>query len=125
MVEHEIHIGDKFRIGEAIVMVTQPRTPCYKLALKFQRDDMLERMLSNGRSGFYVAVVEQGVVQAGDAIERIHEDPERISVAEINALYRDGGKDANLLKRAANLEALPDSWRDYLREELKSLEHAT
>jgi MOSC domain-containing protein YiiM len=123
--EQEIHIGDKFRIGEAIVMATQPRTPCYKLALKFQRDDMLKRMLTNGRSGFYFSVVEQGVVQAGDAIERIHEDPEGISVAEINALYRDGGKDANLLRRAANLEALPTNWRDYLREELKSLEHAT
>jgi MOSC domain-containing protein YiiM len=125
MVEDEIHIGDKFKIGEAIVMVTQPRTPCYKLALKFQRDDMLKRMLTNGRSGFYLALVQQSVVQAGDTIERIHEDPERISVAEINTLYRDDGKDANLLKRAANLEALPESWRDYLREELKSLEHAT
>jgi MOSC domain-containing protein YiiM len=123
--EQEIHIGDKFRIGEAIVIVTQPRTPCYKLALKFQRDDMLKRMLTNGRSGFYFSVVEQSVVQAGDAIERIHEDPDGISVAEINALYRDGGKDANLLRRAANLEALPKNWRDYLREELKSLEHAT
>jgi len=123
--EQEIHIGDKFRIGEAIVRVTQPRTPCYKLALKFQRDDMLKRMLTNGRSGFYFSVVEQGMVQAGDAIQRIHEDPEGISVAEINALYRDGGKDANLLRRAANLEALPKNWRDYLREELKSLEHAT
>jgi MOSC domain-containing protein YiiM len=125
MIEHEIHIGDKFRIGEAIVTVTQPRTPCYKLALKFERDDMLKRMLTNGRSGFYFAVEQQGIVRAGDAIERIHEDPERISIAEINTLYRDGGKDANLLKRAANLEALPESWRDYLREELKSLEHAT
>ena len=123
--EQEIHIGDKFRIGGAKVMVTQPRTPCYKLALKFQRDDMLKRMLTNGRSGFYFAVVEPGVVQAGDAIERIHEDPEGISVAEINTLYRDGGKNANLLRRAANLEALPENWRDYLREELKSLEHAT
>ena len=125
MIEHEIHIGDKFRIGEAIVMVTQPRTPCYKLALKFERDDMLKRMLANGRSGFYLAVEQQGIVSAGDAIQRIHEAPERISIAEINTLYREGGKDANLLKRAANLEALPESWRDYLREELKSLEHAT
>jgi MOSC domain-containing protein YiiM len=125
MMEDEIHIGDKFQIGEAIVMVTQPRTPCYKLALKFERDDMLKRMLTNGRSGFYLAVEQQGIVKAGDAIQRIHENPERISIAEINTLYRDGGKDANLLKRAANLEALPESWRDYLREELKSLEQAT
>jgi MOSC domain-containing protein YiiM len=123
--EQETHIGDQFRIGEAIVMVTQPRTPCYKLALKFQRDDMLKRMLTNGRSGFYLAVIQQGVMQSGDSIERTHEDSDRISVAEINTLYRDGGKDANLLKRAANLEALPASWRDYLREELTSLEHAT
>ena len=56
---------------------------------------------------------------------KVHEDSERISVAEINTLYRDGGKDANLLKRAAKLEAQPESWRDYLREELKSLEHTT
>jgi MOSC domain-containing protein YiiM len=124
MIEHEIHIGDKFRIGEAIVMVTQPRTPCYKLALKFQRDDMLKRLLTNGRSGFYFAVVQQGLVQSGNAIERIHDDPDGISIAEINTLYRDGSKDANLLRRAANLEALPENWRDYLREELKSLEHA-
>ena len=51
--------------------------------------------------------------------------PKESAIAEINTLYRDGGKDANLLRRAANLEALPESWRDYLREELKSLEHAT
>jgi len=125
MIEDEIHIGDKFQIGEAVLMVTQPRIPCYKLALKFQRDDMLKRMLTNGRSGFYFAVVQQGALQAGDAIQKIHEGPERISVTDINTLYRDGGKDANLLKRAANLEALPESWRDYLREELKSFEQAT
>jgi MOSC domain-containing protein YiiM len=121
--EENTNVGDKFQIGEAIVMVTQPRTPCYKLALKFQRDDMLKRMLGNGRSGFYFSVVQQGVVEAGNTIEKIHEDPERISVADFNRLYRDGGKDANLLRRAANLEALPESWRDYFLEELKSLEH--
>jgi MOSC domain-containing protein YiiM len=120
--EDKVHIGDKFRIGEAIVMVTQPRTPCYKLALKFQRDDMLKRMLQNGRSGFYFAVVEQGMIEAGDAVELVHEDAEKISVAEISALYRDGGKDAALMRRAANLEALPESWREYFHEGLKALE---
>jgi MOSC domain-containing protein YiiM len=123
--EEDTHVGDKFRIGEAIVMVSQPRTPCYKLALKFNRDDMLKKMLHNGRSGFYFYVVQQGIVEAGNTIERIHEDPERISVADFNRLYRDGGKDANLLRRAANLEALPESWRDYFLEELKSLEPAS
>jgi MOSC domain-containing protein YiiM len=123
--EETTNIGDKFQIGEAIVMVAQPRTPCYKLAVKFDRDDMLKRMLGNGRSGFYLSVVQQGVVQAGDTIEKLHEDAERITVADFNRLYRDGGKDASLLRRAASLEALPDSWRSYFLEELKSLERAT
>jgi MOSC domain-containing protein YiiM len=122
MHEDDVHVGDKFRIGEAIVMVTQPRTPCYKLALKFQRDDMLKRMLQNGRSGFYLAVVEQGLVEAGDAIELVHEDAGKISVSAMNSLYRDCGKDAALIRRAATLEALPESWREYLHEELKSFE---
>jgi MOSC domain-containing protein YiiM len=123
--EETTNIGDKFQIGEAIVMVAQPRTPCYKLAVKFDRDDMLKRMLGNGRSGFYLSVVQQDVVQAGDTIEKLHEDAERITVADFNRLYRDGGKDASLLRRAASLEALPDSWRSYFLEELKSLERAT
>lgn len=125
MKEETTFIGDKFQIGEAVVIVTQPRSPCYKLALKFQRDDMLSRMLESGRSGFYFGVVQQGLVEAGDTIEKIHEDASGVSVADLNRLYRDGGKDANLLRRAASLEALPESWREYLVEELKSLERKT
>ena len=125
MGEEEVHIGDKFGIGEAVVMVTQPRTPCFKLALKFQRDDMLKRMLENGRSGFYFAVVQQGTIEAGDEITKVHADPAGVSVADINRLYKEGGKDADLLRRAAKLEALPESWREYLLEELKSLERVS
>jgi len=125
MGEEEVHIGDKFSIGEAVVMVTQPRTPCFKLALKFQRDDMLKRMLENGRSGFYFAVVQQGTIEAGDEITKVHADPAGVSVADINRLYKEGGKDAALLRRAAKLEALPESWREYLLEELKSLERVS
>ncbi len=122
MNEETTNIGDKFQIGEAIVMVTQPRTPCYKLAVKFDRDDMLKRLLGNGRSGFYFSVVQQGVVQAGDTIDKIHEDAEKISVADFNRLYRDGGNNADLLRRAASLQAVPENWRSYFLEELKSLE---
>jgi MOSC domain-containing protein YiiM len=125
MNEEATNIGDKFQIGEAIVMVTQPRTPCYKLAVKFDRDDMLKRLLGNGCSGFYFSVAQQGVVQAGDTIDKIHEDVEKISVADFNRLYRDGGKDANLLRRAASLQAVPENWRSYFLEELKSLERTT
>ena len=125
MNEETTNIGDKFQIGEAIVMVTQPRTPCYKLAVKFDRDDILKRLLGNGRSGFYFSVEQQGVVQTGDIIEKIHEDAEKISVADFNRLYRDGGRDANLLRRAASLQAVPENWRSYFLEELKSLERTT
>lgn len=126
MNEETTNIGDKYQIGEAIVMVAQPRTPCFKLALKFNRDDMLKRMLGNGRSGFYFSVVQQGVVQAGDEITKVHEDPEKITIADFNRLYRDGGgQNADLLRRAASLAIVPENWRSYFLEELKSLERAS
>jgi MOSC domain-containing protein YiiM len=115
------HIGDRFRIGAATVMVTQPRVPCFKLAAKFQRDDMLNRFLSSGRSGFYFSVVEEGLVAAGDTIERIHEDESGISVSDINKLFR-GGQDLALMRRATQLEPLPVDWREHFIEKLSVLE---
>lgn len=119
--EDNTNVGDRFRVGEAVVMVTQPRSPCFKLAAKFERDDILKRFLQSGRSGFYFAVVEEGMVEAGDAIERIYEDPHGVTVADINRLYLNGGNDIALLRRALLVEALPDGYRDYLRQELQSL----
>jgi MOSC domain-containing protein YiiM len=86
---------------------------------------MLKRMLENGRSGFYFGVVKQGFVEAGALIEKVHGDETGVSVADLNRIYRDGCQDANLLRRAANLEALPESWREYLAEELKTLGRKT
>src|SRR5271166_4994560 len=63
--ESNLHVGDRLKIGTAIVMVRQPRTPCYKLAAKFQRDDMIDLFLRSGRSGFYFSVEQEGTVQAG------------------------------------------------------------
>src|SRR5215210_4045733 len=67
----DVQIGDRFQIGSAEVIVSEPRVPCYKLSLKFGRADMVKRFLASGRSGFYVMVVNEGVVQAGDEIERL------------------------------------------------------
>ena len=119
--EATTHIGDRFRIGAATVMVTQPRTPCFKLAAKFQRDDILKRFLASGRSGFYFSVIEEGLVAAGDAIERIHDDENGISVSDINKLYRNG-KDVGLMRRATRLEALPQDWREHFIQKLTLLE---
>jgi MOSC domain-containing protein YiiM len=120
--EDNTNIGDRFRIGEAVVMVTQPRQPCYKLAAKFGRDDILKLFLQSGRSGFYLAVVEEGMVEAGNVIERISRDPNGVTVADINRLFLNGGSDAALLRRALRVEALPDGYRKYLLQELQSIE---
>lgn len=83
LMEEAIHIGDRFRIGSAEARVTQPRMPCYKLGIRFQRDDMIKRFLESGRPGFYLAVTKEGEVGAGDSIERIHHDPNQVTVSEM------------------------------------------
>jgi MOSC domain-containing protein YiiM len=122
MKEEETNIGDQFRIGEAIVMVTQPREPCYKLAAKFRRDDMVKKFFLSGRSGFYFSVVQEGMVQAGDEIELIHRDASRVSIADINLINMHGVTDAEVVRRALRVEALPEGYRNYFLQELQSLE---
>jgi MOSC domain-containing protein YiiM len=117
--EDEVHVGDRFRIGTAEVVVTQPRMPCFKLALRFDRDDIVETFLESGRPGFYVAVVQEGEVGAGDAMERIHEDENGVSVVDIVRLYLEkDGSDPDLLRRAVKVEALPESWRGSFRKRM-------
>ena len=67
--EDEQCIGDLFRVGSAVLQITQPRMPCYKLELRFNRDDMTKRFLVSGRSGFYLYVIEPGNVAAGSTVE--------------------------------------------------------
>ena len=85
MLEDAVHVGDRFRVGSAEFVVTQPRMPCYKLALRFGRPDMVKRFLRSGRTGFYLAVLREGEVGAGDAIERIAQDSLRVSIAAVVA----------------------------------------
>jgi MOSC domain-containing protein YiiM len=112
--EDDLFIGDQLKIGSAILMVTQPRLPCYKLTIKFNRDDMIKRFLVSERSGFYFSVVEEGEISPHSPIEFVSRAPERISVKDINRLYFSKHPDRELLLRAANLSALPLSWRDDL-----------
>src|SRR6266700_1977581 len=74
LLDETVHIGDRFRVGSAHVVVTQPRVPCYKLGLKFGRDDILKRFLQSGLTGFYFAVLKEGEVAAGDPIRLLHRD---------------------------------------------------
>jgi MOSC domain-containing protein YiiM len=114
--EDSLHIGDRLRIGSALLMVTQPRVPCYKITIRFDRDDMIKRFIKSNTSGFYFAVVEEGQLAPGDSIEIVHRDPAAVSVTDINHLYYGGRHRGDLLHRAVNLEALPESWRDHLRQ---------
>lgn len=115
LTEDVVSIGDRFRVGSAVLQVTQPRMPCFKLGIRFGRADMVKRFWQSGRSGIYFAVVEEGDVEAGDPIERIGEGPEAISVADVVRLYRGDETSAELLERAMRAP-LSGSWKAELRE---------
>ena len=118
LLEDEVEIGDHLGVGSAEFVVTQPRMPCYKLAVRFGRDDMVKRFLASGRSGFYLAVLREGEVGAGDTIEPTVRDGHDVTVADIAGLYTHDADNQGLLRRAVDLPALPQSWRDYLRKRL-------
>jgi len=113
--EAGLRVGDVLRIGSAELVVTQPRLPCYKLNARFQRPDMVKRFLRSRRTGFYMAVVKEGHLEAGDPIELVATDPSAIRVSEIVTLYTDKGNSGELLQRALATAALPQTWRDHLR----------
>lgn len=118
LVEDELHVGDRFRIGAAIVMVRQPRTPCYKLAAKFQRDDMLQRFLLSGRSGFYFSVEQEGSVAVEDAFQLLTRNQDGITISEMNRLYVREKYNQELIRKAIQTTPLPPEWREYLSERL-------
>lgn len=122
LLEEAVQVGDRFSIGTAEVTVTQPRIPCYKLDIRFETVGMVKRFSASGRSGFYVAVTREGEVGAGDEIVRIERDPEGVPVAEINRIYwlkKYAGDDVAAVRRALRAAALPESWKEYLRERLQ------
>jgi len=116
--ERDLHIGDRLQIGTAVIMVRQPRIPCYKLALKFHRNDILARFLRSGRSGFYFSVDQEGIVECGNSFEFLSREPEAITISEINVLFAEDQCDRTLLERALATPALPEDWRDYFRKRL-------
>jgi MOSC domain-containing protein YiiM len=109
--EETVHAGDRFRMGEAEVVVTQPRLPCFKLGIKFRRSDIIRRFLESGRTGFYMAVLRGGMVGAGDSVELLSADPQCVSIADLVRMHLPGEKDPDVLRRARNVEALPESWK--------------
>jgi len=112
LLETEVFIGDALRIGSSVLQVTHPRMPCAKLAHKFARPQLIKEFLQSGRSGFYLRIVEEGELGAGDEVEFVRRDPNRVSVRALLGLTDLNEINPDLAARAVNLEALPPSWRD-------------
>jgi len=123
MLEEALNVGDRFRVGEAELMVTEPRLPCYKLGIKFGRTDIIRKFLQSRRTGFYFAVVKEGEVEAGNEIELLSRDSNDITIADITRLYAFEKNDLQTLRRAVKLKALSDSWREYFQKQIHKLTH--
>jgi len=122
--EAQVSIGDRYRVGSAVVMVRTPRLPCFKLAAKFQRDDIIERFLRSGRSGFYFSVIEEGEVGAGDQFEFLGREDPNLTIAEMLRLYASGSPDLESLQRAVQVKLLPEGWRERFQARISALQTA-
>lgn len=114
LAESEVRIGDRFRVGSAELVVVQPRIPCFKLGIRFDRADMVKRFQRAGRSGFYLSVARPGAVAAGNRWELLERDDSSLSISQVLRAYYDG--DREFLDAALQLPGLPAQWREELRE---------
>jgi MOSC domain-containing protein YiiM len=109
LLEKDLNIGDRLCVGSVELVVTEPRLPCYKLGVKFNRDDMVKRFLKSRRTGFYCAVLREGEIGAGDMIHFLSRDENRVSVADAARLYALDKTDYAAMRQAVEVKALPES----------------
>ncbi len=112
--DQEVCIGDRYRVGGALLEVTQPRVTCYRVGIRMEEPRMAALLVAHGRPGFYLRVLEEGEVEAGDEIFRVASGPERMSVFAINALLYLPGHPRSQLERALRIPALSGGWRGSL-----------
>ena len=119
LLENDVHIGDRFTVADAEVVVTQPRLPCYKLGLRFQSDDMVKKFLASRRIGFYLAVTREGSVAAGDEMRPVVRNASSISIADFLRLFLTksfSDADRSLLRELYSLPSVPNDWKQYFRD---------
>ena len=121
LADDETCIGDRFRIGSAMFEVTQPRVTCYRLGLRLDNPEMAALMVSHRRPGFYLRVIEEGDVGAGDRIEKIAEGPGRVTVAEMDALLYSSNHPIEALERAVRIPALSPGWQRSMKSLLSAI----
>ncbi len=122
MLDEDIHVGDVFRIGSALFQVSQPRVPCYKLAIKVGIEGFYNRILETGRPGFYFRVLEEGEVGAGDVIERVSVDPNGMTVPRVSNLLYFDKDDLDDARAALRIEALSPGWKQSFEDRLAKAE---
>jgi MOSC domain-containing protein YiiM len=122
LLEGDVSIGNSYSIGSAEVMVTTPRLPCFKLAAKFRRDDMIVRFVRNGWCGFYFSVLKEGEVGAGDEFKLLGREDPTLTVEQVNRLYTSKSPDREHLRQSLDVKALPESWRDHFRARLADID---
>src|SRR6266581_1348163 len=120
LLDNEVCIGDRYRIGDAIFEVTQPRVTCYRVGIRMNEPRMAALLTSSGRPGFYLRVLQEGEVGPGDEIVKVGEGKERMTVAEINALLYSPDHARDRLERALRIEALSPGWRSSFESLLQS-----
>jgi MOSC domain-containing protein YiiM len=120
LLDDDVSVGDRFQIGTAELVVTQPRLPCFKLGLRMGRGEFVTEFLERGLLGFYLAVAREGEVAAGDAIVELQRDPRRFGVTDVARLYAADRDDVETMRLAADHDALPEGWREYFRKRVEA-----
>src|SRR6266403_1434131 len=122
--DDEVCIGDRYRVGDAIFEVTQPRVTCYRVGIRMNEPRMPALLVAHHRPGFYFRVLQEGEVGAGDDVVKIADGPERVTVAEIDALLYLPGHSREQLQRALRIPALSKGWRSSFQAILKQESNA-
>ena len=118
--DEDVHVGDVFRVGEALLQATQPRLPCFKLGARMEDPGFPKRFMGARRMGYYFRVVEEGAVERGDLVEAVSRDPEGVSITEITALWFTDKENYERMESALRAEGLPSGWRDGFTERLEA-----
>ena len=116
LADDEVCIGDRYRIGQALFEVTQPRVTCYRVGIRMDEPAMPSLLVAHHRPGFYLRVLEEGPVEAGEEIVKVADGPERLTVAQVDALLYLPDKPRALLERALRVPALSEGWQGSFRE---------
>jgi len=109
--EDDIHIGDIFKAGSALLQVSQPRQPCSTLAARYGRSDFVKLVSDSGRTGFYFKVIEEGRVKAGDSLDLVEQDIRQVSISYANRIWYDDRKNREGIEKVLSVPALSEAWR--------------